>query len=679
MGLPDRPDNLEVEPLKLTAEHFPLPCSLRELVLQRYAESNSIASDIEPMEPQELMAYLHGTTDLALTPMQSILAQTESIGDPALPTNEQMAILDWVGSAFDTWEEQFPLEPDLLQELRRLKPLVAALALTEPDFLTPGGHHLHLMLDSLQLAAVGWQARTGRAGQGVQKQVGMAVEEALKWFETPGCDLDGLCTRVVADTERDLARASRMAQRMAEAETGRVKTAEAKRVAADMINEALQEFSAPPTIGTFLKGPWYDSAQLVLLKFGADSEQWAHMSAATSSLLDSVQAPKDEEDPGRRQHLFEIVTQLPRELRRWLLSLQHDSDAIENAMGMVEYAHMQILRKRPLDMEQIPLLGVAGAGGAGSAPGALASVREGQWFSVDLGDGDPVRVRLVLQMEAAGELMFANLAGIKVLQQSYEAFSALLDSGSVTSLDSGASFSRSLASAAGINNTDELDKLLGPAVLQARREEEERQRLEQEQARLEREREEQLAREEEEVERREREKAEAAQREEQQTEAQQQALEEREARELQQEWDDAHRRQREQQDAVRPGQSAAPGGQQPPPQSAASAEPDTHMQHRPADPTLEGFAARASDPPAAALPMGAWLGFHDGDTPLLAKLAVHDRENNHYIFVNRSGIKMRQLSHGELLALMESGMVDVLETRSNFRDEINRVKKKSET
>ena len=76
--------------------------------------------------------------------------------------------------------------------------------------------------------------------------------------------------------------------------------------------------------------------------------------------------------------------------------------------------------------------------------------------------------------------------------------------------------------------------------------------------------------------------------------------------------------------------------------------------------------------------MGAWLGFHDGDTPLLAKLAVHDRENNNYIFVNRSGIKMRELNSHELLLLIKKGLVDILETRSNFRDQITRVKSKSE-
>ena len=67
--------------------------------------------------------------------------------------------------------------------------------------------------------------------------------------------------------------------------------------------------------------------------------------------------------------------------------------------------------------------------------------------------------------------------------------------------------------------------------------------------------------------------------------------------------------------------------------------------------------------------MGAWLGFHDGDKPLLAKLAAHDREKDTYIFVNRKGIKMRDLSKVELASLIDKGLVEILEAQSSFKDE----------
>ncbi len=74
------------------------------------------------------------------------------------------------------------------------------------------------------------------------------------------------------------------------------------------------------------------------------------------------------------------------------------------------------------------------------------------------------------------------------------------------------------------------------------------------------------------------------------------------------------------------------------------------------------------------VPMGAWLGFHDGETPIMAKLAVYDPRRDHYIFVNRKGIAMRELSKDELLVLMDRGLVDILETRNYFRDEVERAR-----
>ena len=57
---------------------------------------------------------------------------------------------------------------------------------------------------------------------------------------------------------------------------------------------------------------------------------------------------------------------------------------------------------------------------------------------------------------------------------------------------------------------------------------------------------------------------------------------------------------------------------------------------------------------------------------LLAKLAVHDKDLDMYLFVNREGLKMREMSRRELLALMDAGQVDILETRSSFRSQVSR-------
>ena len=40
-------------------------------------------------------------------------------------------------------------------------------------------------------------------------------------------------------------------------------------------------------------------------------------------------------------------------MRRWLLSLHHDTEAVNEAMGLVERAHLRILRRQTLELQRI--------------------------------------------------------------------------------------------------------------------------------------------------------------------------------------------------------------------------------------------------------------------------------------------------------------------------------------
>ena len=563
--------------------------------MERYTDPGRPAAGAEAMALEEVVDYLRRVDEATLAPLASIMSQTEAIGDPALPTVEQTAILRWVGAAFDHWERAFPLDPVLAARLRRLKPAAAAMALAEPDFSIPGAHPLHRILDSLQLGAVGWQANLGRAGRVLENQVNATVDKVLTWFDDGGLDLETTCSEVVATTRKDLARADRMTRRLVEAEQGRGKTQHAKREAAVMINSALRAYRVPPAIGEFLKGHWYESAQLVLLKFGRESPEWQQLSAVTGDLLDSVQ-PTETDDTERRQYLFEAVARLPKELQRWLISLQHDPGALDEVVGLIEYVHLGILRNQPLELERAAPIPVDATGSDDNPVTAslVAShtIQEGQWFEFRPGRDDPLRARLVLRLEPAGALLFANLAGVEVMRLGFAEFTRLIDAGEVISLDTGASFSRALAAAAGLTTTADLAAIPGAAAALQR------------------------------------------------TTSAPERTGREPAQPLQETQKAASR--------ISKGQS----GEQP--------------------------AAEAEQPPAAPterapqLPTGVWLGFHDGDSPLLARLAAHDRERDCYIFVNRNGIRLRELNKRELRALMDRGLIDVLESKSSFREEISR-------
>ncbi len=460
MDLPDHPDRPEAVHLSLASRHFPLQVTLLPRVLALFADSPDAQEGAAPgLSVDQLLLRLRGWSDPDDQPLDAVLAGGQLGGDTTPPAHREAALLRWVGTAHDRWERDYPLEEELAQLLRRLKPLTAALAISDPQFLVPGRHPVHRLLDTIQAAAIGWQPSLGRAGTGLVHDAETAVEGALRWFDEPALDLDGLVRDLEARLAREGERAQKMARRVVEIELGRQKKGEAAAVAAQMINAALERYEAPEQVGEFLKGPWYESAQLVALKFGAESEQWAQMSRATETLLDSVQVFETEPE-GRRQHLFRIVTLLPRELRRWLISLQHDSDAVADAVGVVEFAHLCVLRKSPLETVRIAPLPVAA--GDGNAEGE-ASERPcgdlGQWYLVRPADREPLRARIILRLQREGQLLFANRAGLESLRLEEAVFEAMLRDGAAVPLRRGASFSRSLAAAAGVTEESDLEGL----------------------------------------------------------------------------------------------------------------------------------------------------------------------------------------------------------------------------
>ncbi len=682
--------------------------------MDRYAEPPGVGSNAHPMQLDELLQYLKNIDNFNLSPWVAIVGQTEAIGDPATPSREQIAILRWLGKALELWEKQFPLEGRLAAQVRRLKPLSAALAITDPSFMQPGAHPLHQLLDNVQARAIGWQSRLDRVGVILEQQVTRAVDQSREWFDSNSINLAGICAEFSAAAERDHARAQRMVQRVVETEAGKVKTAAAKQVAAQMINALLEEYPAPEEIGEFVKGPWYTSAQLLLLKFGPDSDYWQKMSATTETLLDSLQS-LDEAQETRRQHIFEVVTQLPKEMRRWLLSLHHDTEAVNEAMGLVERAHLRILRRQPLELQRIEPIVVEGEHtntGEKQNPNALKSWQEGQWFSVDNDEG-VVRVQLVLKVEQSQQLFFANLAGLKVLQLSFAQFNRLLEQNKVKPLYSGASFSLCLAYAVGIDSVEILDALVSalsqtePAPSPGYEPQPEpepepgagstlrsKSKLEPE------------------PERDAPSKAETA---EEPEEPQHPA---HDPRELKSDAADAKEHQdpgKQRSVGKKPGGSGgflieqaeeikARGGyftQQSADIKTGADRPAAQEENGDAaagylfeqalggDADLGALTEQTPDNTGQVhhsgqwdtqerqinLPMGAWLGFHDGETPLMARLAVHDPEEGYYIFVNRNGVKMRQVSSLELHKLIDRGLVEILETNSNFRDVVTEVRK----
>ena len=52
----------------------------------------------------------------------------------------------------------------------------------------------------------------------------------------------------------------------------------------------------------------------------------------------------------------------------------------------------------------------------------------------------------------------------------------------------------------------------------------------------------------------------------------------------------------------------------------------------------------------------------------MARTAVRDLDKDSYIFTNREGIKLRELTVPQLVTLIEHDLVDILERKTSFRE-----------
>ena len=91
-----------------------------------------------------------------------------------------------------------------------------------------------------------------------------------------------------------------------------------------MINVQITRHPVPPDIGGFLTGPWFESVQLVLLKYGEDSSQWHEVTRLTQELMDTLNyemkaPPKSNRQEGDGSIIVVVATNaplLPHQLKR---------------------------------------------------------------------------------------------------------------------------------------------------------------------------------------------------------------------------------------------------------------------------------------------------------------------------------------------------------------------------
>lgn len=338
------------------------------------------------------------------------------------------------------------LEPEIAGRLKRVTPFVSAELLQDPSApLNPGSANIFSIVDLLMDATIGWSADQGRAGE---KLLGK-VDEVIATLAETSPEYSSLNEDLSAFLDKEQGRIQKLEERLAASESGKLRSQRGRALAAESMNNALEGQKLTQGMVEFLKGPWYESLQLLAITKGVDSDEWIRATKLTETIIWTYQ-PIVEEDLEKanaaKQRLYRIIEHLPGEIEDLLLALEHSGDAAQAALETIEEDHVAMVSGQELEYVDFDLLEVEGTTAAkGPAVSRILlkkvnNLKPGQWFTFDDNE-KTARIKLVLKLEDVKQLLFTNRNGMKALEKNYDEMAYLMSSGVIKPLNHEAVFS----------------------------------------------------------------------------------------------------------------------------------------------------------------------------------------------------------------------------------------------
>lgn len=615
-------------------DRLPLTRSVEADVLAVF----SVPTRTEGLKIETLLSALGGieTTDSSLNDALSDAGFKQA-------TSDNQPVLDWIDAVFAHWKTAYPLAPELHVVLQQARSLAAAFALRDRRFFIPGGHVLHRLLDAIHNGFAGWHKALGGAAISALDGARDALVRSRQDFpsEEQVAEALEILSQKIQAHEQQLQQLGRV---LMDREAITLCDEAAQITAAVAINEILAEHEVPGSVARFIKSDWYESGVLIINRNGEQSDDWRNFMSTTQLLVDAVQPVGINDAPGQSR-LQTTMHQLPATLARQLLSLAPNDDAIAGAIGLIEYALLRNMRGEDLGLLEAALISVKGLP-EGGAPSDFdledAGITPGQWYILDTAEGE-LRIRLAGTLARNIYVLFMDFLGTRVLRKTAADFKAMLKSGEARPLNAPDSFCRAMVEATDAqrrsrNDAEPIDQQATerPVTQQTGKPDPNKFSSEGISETI--------------------------------------ATEPTDQETTFYSKHQGHTRHQEEPPGVPVESTVDYSAEQ---AISVTRRPNQQRASQSNTPTSDQLY-ESNTVVKLQIPMGTWMGFHDRDPPLMAKVAVRDLEKDSYIFTNREGIKLRELTVPQLIALIDRDMVDILERKSNFRETINQMRQEQD-
>lgn len=365
-------------------------------------------------------------------------------------SGSDIAILHSVRDCMNMIFNLIDLDQEISNKLRLITPIISAELLENPCApLDEVKFSIFTILDLLIDATIGWASDQGRAGEKLLAEVNTVIDALHSG--TP--DFQTLETNLKIFLDKEQSRILKLEERLAASESGKLRSQKGRTIAAQMINESIENNQLTESIAKFLKGPWYESMQLLAITRGIDGDDWVRASKLTETIVWTYQ-PIDEADQAKanttKQRLYRIIEHLPTEIRDLLLALEHSGNETESAMDAIDEDHVAIVSGQELEYIEVEPLEVEGnvlierTSVSRILLRKVTNLEPGQWFTFDESE-KIVRIKLVLKLEDIKQLLFTNRNGMKALEKSFDEMAYLMSSSVVKPLNHSALFSSTFA------------------------------------------------------------------------------------------------------------------------------------------------------------------------------------------------------------------------------------------
>ncbi|MDB6062619.1 MAG: hypothetical protein JWM78_2722 [Verrucomicrobiaceae bacterium] len=369
--------------------------------------NRDVMAPVLPHYETAVAALLAGSTD----DLRAFLAQV-SPKQGAAPLTATVSDLFWA-----RWCRHAGLHSVFITELA---PLHAALLKLDPaDWMGLADHPLWPLLDLCRQASACYQPELGRAAEKIvtEWRTVLAPLTESNWLEA--------LQRAQDQWQQEQQKLVRLEQRVIDNERGQLRTRRAQQIAALALNRALAGQRLSVEILRFVQLDWYRELQWCVLQFGESSPEWQQRIELTQRLILSLQDPGA--DSEARQRLYSLIPTVAQELRDVMLVRAQDNQLLEQHLALIQSQHVALLKSQPL--ASVAATPIASDDPWLSSAMTLsrdllqraADLQVGSSYRVRDGDTE-IRVKLVLKMEDADQLLFVNRLGIKALQKSFEEF-----------------------------------------------------------------------------------------------------------------------------------------------------------------------------------------------------------------------------------------------------------------